>query len=155
MVSYHYAKNQKVSTSRSQENGTKPSFRTKNPPLWVHNNYPIKKISIVFKILLFPIIMQKIRKFPPANLEKMVRNPVLGPFIAFSARKSAIMGQIKYPMKKILTSFSIYHGFLSLCKKLEGFHKPISRKWYKTLFSGHFQHFRPKNPPLWAKLNTR
>ena len=54
---------------------------------------------IIFKISLFPIIMQKIRKFPQANLEKMVRNLVFGPFLAFSAQKSAIMGQIKYPMK--------------------------------------------------------
>ena len=116
------------------EKMTKSIKKGKQPKL----NTRQKKFNIIFKISWFPIIMQKIRKFPQANLEKMVRNPVLGPFIAFSAQKSAIMGQIKYPMKKILTSFSIYHGFLSLCKKLESFHKPILRKWLKTLFSGHF-----------------
>ena len=76
-----------------------------------------KNFNIIFNISWFPIIMQKIEQFPRANLEKMVQNPVFGTFLAFSGQKSAIIGQIKYPMKQILTSFPIYHGFLSLCKK--------------------------------------
>ena len=130
-------------------------FRAKNPRLSAKLNIisDEKNVNIIFNISRFPIIMQKIRMFPRANLEKMVQNPVFGPFLAFSGQKSAIMGRIKYPIKKILTSFSIYHGFQSLCKKLESFHKPNSRKWQETLFSAHFQHFRAKNPPLWSKLN--
>ena len=78
-----------------------------------------------------------------------------GHFGHFAVKNPPLWTQIKYAMKKFLTLFSRFDGTLSLWKILESFHKPILRKWYKTMFSGQFGHFRAKNPPLWAQIKYR
>ena len=65
--------------------------------------------------------MQKIRKFPQANLEKMVQNPVYGPFLAFSGQKSAIMGQIKLPDGKNVNNIFKISWFPIIMKKIRKF----------------------------------
>ena len=102
--------------NQSQENEKKACFRAilgnsgPKSAIMGTNRIPNEiRFNFVFKIALFPIIMQKIRTFPWPNLEKTAKNailrlkkPIFGPKIRHYGPKRP---KKNFPQKKNTVTF--------------------------------------------------
>ena len=127
----------------------------KNPPLWAQINYPMKKISIVFKILLFPIIMQKLESSTSQSRENGTKPCFRDTFSIFEP-KICHYGPNHIPDEKNFNNIFKISWFPIIVQKIRKFPQVNLEKMKRNLAFGQFLAFSgKKNPALWAKLNTR